>query len=100
MTCKSVQPELCSNLAQGAKHFETLSQTVLLIAFYLEFVLGVELTLGVVSPDSVALWMVEPLAIRITHFGNLLCRRRIHFHYINVFHGLIQVISDEMITVN
>lgn len=39
----------------------------------LAFVFGVGLTLSVVGPDPVALWMMEPLAVRITHFGHLLC---------------------------
>lgn len=43
----------------------------------LEFVFGVGLTLGVVGPNSVALWVVEPLAPRITHLGNLLSRVKI-----------------------
>lgn len=40
---------------------------------YLEFVFGEGLTLGVVGPDSVALWVMEPLAIRVAYFGHLLC---------------------------
>ena len=46
------------------------------LVFYLEFVFGVGLTLGVVGPNSVALWVVEPLASRITHLGNLLCWKK------------------------
>ena len=52
---------------------ERLLATVhLLNVFYLEFFFGVGLTLSVVTPDSVAHWMMEPLAVRMTHFGNAL----------------------------
>lgn len=43
---------------------------------YLAFAYSVDLTLGVIGPDSVALRVVEPLAIRITDFSNFLCWRQ------------------------
>lgn len=35
---------------------------------HLYFVFGVGLTPSVIGPDSITLWMVKPLAIRVTHF--------------------------------
>lgn len=46
------------------------------IVLYLELLFSMGLTLGVVSPDALAFWVVEPQAIRITYFGNFLCRKQ------------------------
>lgn len=52
--------------------------------FYLEFVVSVCRTHGVVRPDSLALWVMEPLAIRITDFGNPLCLNEQILHVVIV----------------
>lgn len=57
----------------GMWHVKRFCSPLMHVEFYLEFILGVGLTLGVVCPASIALWVMEPLAIRITHFGDFLC---------------------------
>lgn len=47
------------------------------VVFYLELVFSVGLTLGVIGPDSIALWVVKPLSIRVTHFDYFLCLKKI-----------------------